>query len=77
MYFVYQVDVKLEHKTLQWLANLLQETPKNVDFAEWLIDGKVLCRAFNALVFNSVPFDLVDSQHDVKVCSVWLTVITK
>ena len=58
------MDVQLEYKTFQWLANLLQESPK-VDFDEWIEDGTVLCRAFNELVFNSVPFDLVDSP-DVK-----------
>ena len=65
-----KVDVRLEHKTFQWLVNLLQDAPpKDVNFDEWVRDGTVLCKAFNALVFNSVPFDLVDNDnsHDIKV----------
>ena len=38
---------------------MLQESPK-CDFDEWIQDGKVLCRVFNQLVFNSVPIDIVD-----------------
>ena len=60
-----QRDVQLEYKTLHWIANLLQEAPKE-DFDEWIRDGKILCRVFNELVFNSVPFDMVDSR-DIEV----------
>ena len=45
------------------------EAPK-IDFDEWIRDGKILCRVFAKLVFNSVPRDIVDvPTNDVKVSS--------
>jgi hypothetical protein len=47
------------------LTKIWQEVPKE-DFDEWIRNGKILCKVFNALVFNSVPFDMVDSR-DIEV----------
>lgn len=58
-------DVKLEHKTLQWIINVINEIPK-CDFDEWIQDGKILCRLFNEIVFNSVPIDITESQISKK-----------
>ena len=64
-----QRDVHLEHKTANWIANLLQDTPaENEDFDDWIKDGKILCRVINNLMFNAVPTDIVSvTSNDVEV----------
>ena len=49
------------------MANEVQESPK-VDFDEWIRDGRLICRVFNQLVFNSVPIDITETiDRDVEV----------
>ena len=63
----FQRDVQLECKIANWLATEVQEAPK-VDFDEWIKDGRIICRVFNQLVFNSVPIDITQSlPRDVEV----------
>ena len=59
----------MEHKTANWIANLLQDTPaENEDFDDWIKDGKILCRVINNLMFNAVPTDIVSvTSNDVEV----------
>ena len=63
------MNVKLEYKTANWIANVINEIPEEgQDFAEWIKDGKILCRFLNILVFNSVPIDVsFDLKKDAKV----------
>ena len=69
-----QRDVQLEHKTANWIANLLQETPENEDFDDWIKDGKVLCRVMNKLRFNGVPNDMVSvPSNDIEVKEVFFS----
>ena len=69
----FQRDVKLEYKTANWIANLLQEDPRSkaqedLQFDEWIQDGRVLCRVINKYFFNAVPADIVNvSNNDVTV----------
>ena len=58
----------MEHETANWIAKLLEETPENEDFADWINDGKIICRVTNELVFNGVPIDFFSvSVQDIEV----------
>ena len=39
-----------------------------MDFDEWIRDGRIICRVFNQLVFNSVPIDVTTTMpRDIEV----------
>ena len=52
---------------------MLQEDPRSkaqedLQFDEWIQDGRVLCRVINKYFFNAVPADIVNvSNNDVTV----------
>ena len=47
----------MEQEAANWIANVLEETPGNEYFDDWIKDGKIICRLINTLVFNGVPVD--------------------
>ena len=59
--YIFQRDLDLEHKVLQWIMSVVHEKP-NSDYETFIQDGSILAKVMTSIVFNSVPLEQIDDN---------------
>ena len=51
-----EYKVSIEHEVINWMESVLNERKEpSTDFHEWLLDGTILCKLFNAIEPRKIP----------------------